>query len=295
MGDLPAFYIDGPQNNRSVPLRVWGPGGGGTRPEWGTKAAMDSMLEMWAWMTGTLAGTIDTRSMSLEVTEYDWSKVNEVIYEDNSVVIRSIPAVHFEQSASFILEWNGLKLAFSGDTLPNKWWIEHAQRASTFRSMSASSCPTWPCRSGSFSGQEALERHDDDPRQPRVLWEGDGDDEAKARCGLPLSERLRYISGRHERLSSSIYDGPSGLRARPHGVERHEGRRANADGRDEPGVLIRRHRSTRKRSRLATIATKHPNGCVDGFPEEVNDHRQSKSTADFNKEHGTDYKFQLKE
>ena len=65
MGDLPAFYIYGPQNNRSVPLRVWGPGGGGTRPEWGTKAAMDSMLNMWAWMTGTLAGTIDTRSMGL--------------------------------------------------------------------------------------------------------------------------------------------------------------------------------------------------------------------------------------
>ncbi len=87
MGDLPAFYIYGPQNNRSVPLRVWGPGGGGTRPEWGTKAAMDSMLNMWAWMTGTLAGTIDTRSMSLDVTEYDWSKVNGVSYEDIGVVI----------------------------------------------------------------------------------------------------------------------------------------------------------------------------------------------------------------
>jgi len=33
MGDLPAFYQSGPQANRSVPLRVWGPGGGGTRPE----------------------------------------------------------------------------------------------------------------------------------------------------------------------------------------------------------------------------------------------------------------------
>ncbi len=28
MGDLPAFYIYGPQNNRSVPLRVWGAGRG---------------------------------------------------------------------------------------------------------------------------------------------------------------------------------------------------------------------------------------------------------------------------
>ena len=129
MGDLPAFYQYGPQNNRSVPLRVWGPGGGGTRPEWGTKAAMDSMQKMWAWMNGTLVGTIDTRSASLEVTEYDWSKVNGVIYDDNGVVIRSIPAIHFEQTASFILEWNSLKLAFMGDSLPNKWWIEHANAA----------------------------------------------------------------------------------------------------------------------------------------------------------------------
>lgn len=35
MADLPAFYMTGPQNNRSVPLRVWGPGGGGMRPEVG--------------------------------------------------------------------------------------------------------------------------------------------------------------------------------------------------------------------------------------------------------------------
>jgi ribonuclease Z len=123
MGDLPAFYIYGPQNNRSVPLRVWGPGGGGTRPEWGTKAALDHMEETWAWMTGTLAGTIDTRAFSIEVTEYDWSKVNGVIYDHNGVVIRSIPAIHFEQTASFILEWNGMKLAFMGDSLPNRWWI----------------------------------------------------------------------------------------------------------------------------------------------------------------------------
>jgi len=127
MGDLQAFYIYGPQNNRSVPLRVWGPGGGGTRPEWGTKAAMDHMQKTWAWMTGTLAGTIDTSSFKIDVTEYDWTKVNNVIFDENGVVIRSIPAIHFEQSASLILEWNGLRLAFVGDSLPNKWWVEHTQ------------------------------------------------------------------------------------------------------------------------------------------------------------------------
>jgi ribonuclease Z len=127
MGDLPAFYIYGPQNNRSKPLRVWGPGGGGTRPEWGTKAALEHVEKTWAWMTGTLAGTIDTRSFKMEVTEYDWSKVNNVIYEENGVRIRTIPAIHLEQAVSFLLDWNGMTLAFSGDTVPNRWWVEHTQ------------------------------------------------------------------------------------------------------------------------------------------------------------------------
>jgi len=41
MADLATFYMTGPQNNRSVPLRVWGPGGGGMRSEWSFKTAMD--------------------------------------------------------------------------------------------------------------------------------------------------------------------------------------------------------------------------------------------------------------
>jgi ribonuclease Z len=28
---------------------------------------------------------------------------------------------------SFILEWNGLKFAYSSDTFPNKWWMEHTK------------------------------------------------------------------------------------------------------------------------------------------------------------------------
>jgi ribonuclease Z len=78
-------------------------------------------------MTGTLAGTIDATAFKLDLTEYDWSKVRKVIYDENGVVIRTIPAIHLEQSASFILEWNVLRLAFVRDSLPNKWWVEHTQ------------------------------------------------------------------------------------------------------------------------------------------------------------------------
>ena len=95
------------------------------------------------------------RSASIEVTEYDWSKVNGVIYEHNGAVIRSIPAIHFEQTASFILEWNGMKLAFMGDSLPNRWWIEHANGAD----LAIGECflpPALAAKKWGFSEQEAL-------------------------------------------------------------------------------------------------------------------------------------------
>ena len=232
MGDLPAFYMYGPQNNRSVPLRVWGPGGGGTRPEWGTKAAMDNMQKTWAWMNGTLVGTIDTRSASIEVTEYDWSKVNGVIYDHNGVVIRSIPAIHFEQTASFILEWNGMKLAFMGDSLPNRWWIEHANGAD----LAIGECflpVALAAKKWGFSRSGGPERGDDDPCQRHVRREGHGHDEGKAQCGLPLPERRRHAPGRHERRRAGLRR-PGGLRAGLHGVERHEGGCAHTDGGAEP-------------------------------------------------------------
>jgi ribonuclease Z len=48
--------------------------------------------------------------------------------QDNGVTIRSIPAVHTADGAvSFILDWNGLKFAYSSDTPPNKWWLEHTK------------------------------------------------------------------------------------------------------------------------------------------------------------------------
>ena len=155
MGDLPAFWLYGPQNNRSGGIHVWGPGGGGTRPDWGMKASMDHMREMWAWMRGTLVGTIDTRAFGLHVHEFDWSKVNNVIYEENGVVIRTIPAIHFEQSVSFLLEWNGLKFSYSSDTVPNKWWVEHAAESD----LSIHECfftPPMFIEKYGFSPQEAL-------------------------------------------------------------------------------------------------------------------------------------------
>jgi ribonuclease Z len=124
-GDFPAFYFTGPVNNRLTPVRLWGPSG--VKPEWGTKAWVENMKKMWAWEAATRGSAVDPRGLQLEVNEFDWMGVNQVIYDENGVVIRSIPAIHGDQSVSFILSWKDLEFAFSSDNLPNKWWLEHTK------------------------------------------------------------------------------------------------------------------------------------------------------------------------
>jgi len=128
IGDMDALWVGGVLANRQRPLRVWGPSGAEERL--GTKWAVERMREMYAWDYASRQGNVNTVGFEVEVTEFDYKAVNEVIYEENGVVIRTIPAVHaLDGPVSFILEWNDLKFAFSSDTFPNKWWMEHTQGA----------------------------------------------------------------------------------------------------------------------------------------------------------------------
>ncbi len=123
-GDLDALWVGGVVANRVVPLRVWGPSS--TEEKYGTRAALEHMEQMLAWDVDTRFGNTDTRGFFLEVEEFDYRAINEVIYQENGVTIRTIPAIHiYDGPVSFILEWNGMKLAYSSDTFPNRWWMEH--------------------------------------------------------------------------------------------------------------------------------------------------------------------------
>ncbi|MHC4233575.1 MAG: guanitoxin biosynthesis MBL fold metallo-hydrolase GntH [Planctomycetota bacterium] len=125
-GDLDALWVGGVVGNRVTPLRVWGPSS--ETPEYGTAYALEHLEESLKWDVDTRFGNTDTRGLFLEVTEFDYRAINEVIYQENGVTIRSIPAIHiYDGPVSFILEWNGLKFAYSSDTYPNKWWIEHTK------------------------------------------------------------------------------------------------------------------------------------------------------------------------
>ena len=88
------------------------------------------MKKMLTWDAASRLGNVNTKGLQIEVTEFDYKGVNQVIYEENGVSIRSFPAIHaLDGPVSFTLEWNGLKFAFSSDTYPNKWWMEHAKGA----------------------------------------------------------------------------------------------------------------------------------------------------------------------
>ena len=127
-GDLDALFIGGALSGRQKPLRVWGPKG--DTPERGTKYALDHLFKALTWDIDGRAGITDPRGYHLEVTEFDYTAVNGIVYQDNGVTIRSIPAIHsLDGPVSFIVEWNDLKFVFGGDTYPNKWFAEYAKDA----------------------------------------------------------------------------------------------------------------------------------------------------------------------
>jgi len=117
-----------PPANSRRPLRVRGPNS--TKAEYGTAYAVDHMEKMLTWDSASRQGNMNTSGLQIELTEFDYTGVKQVIYEENGVTIRSFPAVHaLDGPVSFILEWNGLKFALSSDTYPNKWWMEYAKGA----------------------------------------------------------------------------------------------------------------------------------------------------------------------
>ena len=128
IGDLAALWIGGVVGNRVAPLRIWGPSG--AEPKYGTKYMAEHLQKAYVWDIDGRIGNTDTRGLSMEVSEFDYKKVNEVVYQENGVTIRSFPAIHaLDGSVSYTLEWNDLKFAFSSDTYPNKWWMKYTKNS----------------------------------------------------------------------------------------------------------------------------------------------------------------------
>jgi len=128
MGDLDSLWAGGWTAGRPNALRVWGPSG--AREDMGTEYSMENFLRHANWDYMTRAVNISPAPGGIETTEFDYKGVNQVVYQENGVTIRSIPAVHAgDGPVSYILEYAGLKIVIGGDTFPNKWFLEHARNA----------------------------------------------------------------------------------------------------------------------------------------------------------------------
>jgi ribonuclease Z len=128
VGDFMAMHVGSWLSGRYTPLHIYGPSG--STPELGTKAFVEAMQKAFAWDIATRSGALPDKGGQIEVHEFDYKQVNEVVYQENDVTIRSWPAIHsLDGPVSFSLEWNGLKYVFGGDTYPNKWYIKYAANA----------------------------------------------------------------------------------------------------------------------------------------------------------------------
>lgn len=127
-GDLATLWAGGWTSGRTGPLKVWGPSG--ATPDMGTKYAVEHFLKTYNWDAKTRNFAVNPAPGKIEVTEFDYTAENAVVYQENGVTIRSIPAIHAgDGPVSFILEYAGMKIIIGGDTYPNKWYIKHATNA----------------------------------------------------------------------------------------------------------------------------------------------------------------------
>ncbi len=127
-GDLDALWAGGWTAGRTEALKVWGPSG--ARPEMGTKAALEGFRKTYYWDWATRAARLNGIPGEIEIHEFDYKGVNQIVYEKNGVTVRSWPAIHTgDGPVSYALEWQGFKIVIGGDSAPNKWYIEHAKNA----------------------------------------------------------------------------------------------------------------------------------------------------------------------
>ena len=125
-GDLNGMWAGGWTGGRTKPLEVWGPSG--AREDMGTAYAIDGFMRAFNWDYVTRAVKVASVPGQIIAHEFDFKGINAVVYEENGVVIRSVPAIHAgDGPVSFILEWNGYKIIYAGDTAPNKWIVDHGK------------------------------------------------------------------------------------------------------------------------------------------------------------------------
>ena len=127
-GDLSSLWAGGWTAGRTGPLQIWGPKG--LTEDMGTAYAINHFLKAYNWDKVTRNFFLSPEPGKITVEEFDYMKVNNLVYKSKGATIKSLPAIHAgDGPVSFILEYAGLKVVIGGDTFPNKWYIKYATNA----------------------------------------------------------------------------------------------------------------------------------------------------------------------
>ena len=121
---------------RNTPLHVWG--SSGHTPELGVAAFVENIEKSAAWHILSKTGIAAREGMQIKAHEFDYAKFTpeqpkQLVYAENDVYIYAFPVDHILQGAvGYRLEWNGLSMAFTGDSEPTTHEAEMAKGVDVF-------------------------------------------------------------------------------------------------------------------------------------------------------------------
>ena len=122
--------------SRNTPLHVWG--SSGHTPEMGTTAFVEHIQKAAAWHLESKRGIIASGGMEIVAHEFDYGRFSpenprQLVYDENGVRIYAFPILHLIVGAvGYRLEWNGLSMAFTGDSEPTTQEAEQAAGVDVF-------------------------------------------------------------------------------------------------------------------------------------------------------------------
>ena len=121
---------------RNVPLNVYG--SSGHTPELGVASFVEHVEKAAAWHVLSKTGIAANEGMQIQAHEFDYSKFSletpkQLVYSENDVKIYAFPVDHIlVGSVGYRLEWNGLSMAFTGDSEPTTHEAEMAKGVDVF-------------------------------------------------------------------------------------------------------------------------------------------------------------------
>jgi ribonuclease Z len=121
---------------RNTPLNIWG--SSGSSPELGIAAFADNVQKAGYWHTLSKTGILASDGMKITAHEFDAKQFTPenpraVVYKENGVKIYAFPTDHILIGAmGYRLEWNGLSMAFTGDSIPTRQEAERSKGVDVF-------------------------------------------------------------------------------------------------------------------------------------------------------------------